>query len=599
MALSDLGSLGTANHKTSSTGIAITTTQATAVGDIVTVQVATDNSVSTVGETSTHTSVTDTAGNTYTKVGEQTNGTGGANAGVTLSVWRSVHTSALASGDSITFARSGSVSAKAMSARRFGRTSGSTLSYPTPQTNAQTGVPAPLTISGMTASIEKLMVRCAAVESNAASITTETSGWTLGNDIGTSGGSAATNVSTRAEYLIGTGTSYTSEPSGNNLQGCSIMFAVVETVPITLNTLTWASGGSISETASNGTQVGTLGGKTSGASYSLTVDAGGRFAINSSTGVVTVANATLLDYETNTSHSITVRETLAGATNTPKDTVLSVSVVNVNAPVATAWAGSSGTTVVDEDFTDVSDWTVGSNWSHSGGAMVGNGVTNAVDNRLTRTSFSGEAVAHEISFTMGGIPGGTLFLHLGNASQSFTGTGPKTATLTPFIATSSLYFRGGSSIGSDQFFGTIDDLLITTGGGGPAPDPEIDSSVSVGTHVADLNKTTSSTLAITGGTGASLFELYANSGNHAVRTSASVSEGSYTLNIQDTTVGPSGSGEDRTDTLTVVVTGAAVGGKVKVRLGGAWTEKPVKARLSGAWVEKPLKVYVGGAWVLA
>ena len=44
-------------------------------------------------------------------------------------------------------------------------------------------------------------------------------------------------------------------------------------------------------------------------SYSLTDDAGGRFAINATTGVVTVANGSLLDYETATSHNITVLAT--------------------------------------------------------------------------------------------------------------------------------------------------------------------------------------------------------------------------------------------------------------------------------------------------
>ena len=36
-------------------------------------------------------------------------------------------------------------------------------------------------------------------------------------------------------------------------------------------------------------------------------DAGGRFAINASTGAITVANGALLDYETATSHVINVR----------------------------------------------------------------------------------------------------------------------------------------------------------------------------------------------------------------------------------------------------------------------------------------------------
>ena len=43
--------------------------------------------------------------------------------------------------------------------------------------------------------------------------------------------------------------------------------------------------------------------------FNLTDDAGGRFAIDSSTGEITVADGTLLDYETNTSHNVTVEVT--------------------------------------------------------------------------------------------------------------------------------------------------------------------------------------------------------------------------------------------------------------------------------------------------
>ncbi|MFN9914691.1 MAG: cadherin repeat domain-containing protein, partial [Pirellulaceae bacterium] len=67
----------------------------------------------------------------------------------------------------------------------------------------------------------------------------------------------------------------------------------------------------VAENAANGTSVGTVTRSDvdsgDGASYSLVDDAGGRFAINSSTGVVTVANGTLLNRETAASHNITVR----------------------------------------------------------------------------------------------------------------------------------------------------------------------------------------------------------------------------------------------------------------------------------------------------
>ena len=81
------------------------------------------------------------------------------------------------------------------------------------------------------------------------------------------------------------------------------------------------------KSAANGTVVGvtalaTDGDATDTITYSLDDDAGGRFAINASTGVVTVANNTLLDYETTTSHNITVRATSSDtSTNTAGFTI--------------------------------------------------------------------------------------------------------------------------------------------------------------------------------------------------------------------------------------------------------------------------------------
>lgn len=66
---------------------------------------------------------------------------------------------------------------------------------------------------------------------------------------------------------------------------------------------------SVPEAAANGTLVGITAASTDPngppVTFSLTDSASGRFAINSSTGVVTVANGTLLNYETAANHTIT------------------------------------------------------------------------------------------------------------------------------------------------------------------------------------------------------------------------------------------------------------------------------------------------------
>ena len=72
----------------------------------------------------------------------------------------------------------------------------------------------------------------------------------------------------------------------------------------------------VAENAANGTAVGTVAGVDPDAgatfTYALTDSAGGRFAINPSTGLITVANSSLLNYEAATSHNITVRVTDQG-----------------------------------------------------------------------------------------------------------------------------------------------------------------------------------------------------------------------------------------------------------------------------------------------
>jgi len=74
------------------------------------------------------------------------------------------------------------------------------------------------------------------------------------------------------------------------------------------------SGNGVDEGAANGTAVGITANATTGTgggsvTYALVDDAGGRFAINATTGVVTVANGALIDYDTASSHTIKVLAT--------------------------------------------------------------------------------------------------------------------------------------------------------------------------------------------------------------------------------------------------------------------------------------------------
>ncbi|MFN3231367.1 MAG: cadherin domain-containing protein [Alphaproteobacteria bacterium] len=136
------------------------------------------------------------------------------------------------------------------------------------------------------------------------------------------------------------------------------------------------SGNSATEGAANGSVVGTVSTTDPDAgdthTYSLTNDAGGRFAINATTGEVTVANGSLLDYETATSHQITVRSTDQGGLTYDEAFNVQVNNVATTFAIANASVSEGGTlsfTVTragDTDGTNALNYATASNTAISG-----------------------------------------------------------------------------------------------------------------------------------------------------------------------------------------------------------------------------------------
>jgi hypothetical protein len=83
------------------------------------------------------------------------------------------------------------------------------------------------------------------------------------------------------------------------------------------------SASTIEEASAEDTVVGAIQNTAGGSTVTLTDDAGGRFKIS---GGNVVAGATATDYASATSHSITLRETLADSANSPRDTTLTITV---------------------------------------------------------------------------------------------------------------------------------------------------------------------------------------------------------------------------------------------------------------------------------
>lgn len=131
----------------------------------------------------------------------------------------------------------------------------------------------------------------------------------------------------------------------------------------------------VAENAANGTTVGIVASVFDAdatinvVTYSLDNSAGGRFAIDSATGLVSVANGSLLHFETATSHAITIRATSVDGSATtqiftinvldqneaPTFSVVPNLTINENAAVGTIVGGVSAS---DTDSGDVLTYAI-------------------------------------------------------------------------------------------------------------------------------------------------------------------------------------------------------------------------------------------------
>jgi SdrD B-like domain/Subtilase family/CARDB/FG-GAP-like repeat/Cadherin domain/RTX calcium-binding nonapeptide repeat (4 copies) len=119
------------------------------------------------------------------------------------------------------------------------------------------------------------------------------------------------------------------------------------------------SSGSIAENSANGTVIGTLTSADPNLNdthtYTLVNDAGGRFAIDNNR--LTVASGNLLDYETNTQHTIRVKSTDSGGLAYERDLNITITNINdVSADLIVSAANSPASAVLGQPITVA--WTV-------------------------------------------------------------------------------------------------------------------------------------------------------------------------------------------------------------------------------------------------
>ncbi len=123
----------------------------------------------------------------------------------------------------------------------------------------------------------------------------------------------------------------TSSDGSTSTRSFTILLSDVDEFDVGLVTDSDPSSDRVNENAANGTLVGITASAVdgdatnNGITFSLDDDAGGRFTIDSTSGVVTVADGTLLDRESTAAHAITVR-----ATSTDGSTVTQAFMVVLN-----------------------------------------------------------------------------------------------------------------------------------------------------------------------------------------------------------------------------------------------------------------------------
>ena len=307
-------------------------------------------------------------------------------------------------------------------------------------------------------------------------------------------------------------TSYTLEVSVTDGKETVIKQLEVTVSDIDLAVTSSLASATQAETISTGTSILTLSTNNAEGTLSYSIaDADNKFAINSSTGEVTLANA--LDYETKTSHSFTV--TVSDGTTSSSET-FTLSVTDVDLAFSASLASSSqletistGTTIVTSSASD-SEGTV----SYS--------ITDA-DNKFAINSSTGEVtLANALDYET-------------KTSHSFT------VTVTDGVTTTSQTFS--LTVGN----AIINTLAVTLANSGAALAETSNSGSSVGS--SSINNPESDSVSYTlSGTGSSNFSVD-SSGDITTNTTLDFETAkSYAL-----TLTASGGGTTTTDNFTVNV----------------------------------------------
>ncbi|HEX7892491.1 MAG TPA: cadherin domain-containing protein, partial [Ramlibacter sp.] len=188
------------------------------------------------------------------------------------------------------------------------------------------------------------------------------------NDLGDTAGNNTYQVVVRAADALGNASTQTVTVTVGNVGEFGV--ALSDSNPAVNEVAELSAAGSLVGITARGVD----GDASQSVGYALTDDAGGRFQIDATTGVVTVANGALLDYEVAISHTITVEATSADGSVATQVFTIALTDVDENAPVISGPSGGAGaaasTASIAEGSTAVTQLGASEpvTWSISGGA---------------------------------------------------------------------------------------------------------------------------------------------------------------------------------------------------------------------------------------
>ncbi len=233
MAWSFVGHRGSANNKVSGPALSVAPNQIIPVGAVV-IAVGIADNIANASNTNHHVLV-DTKQNAWQKVGERTNAAA-AGAGITLSLWVSQLATALMTTDAVMLGLTAAATSKALSLYEYAIGAGNLFRVVNVAASEQDGTANPTVTLNSLASDAYALFGVVAREDDTASTYTMDADYNDRTKFGTTGGTAATNVSAIVGDRVATLASDIFAPTGLSVAADCVtaLFALQEIVPVSL-----------------------------------------------------------------------------------------------------------------------------------------------------------------------------------------------------------------------------------------------------------------------------------------------------------------------------------------------------------------------------